>query len=68
MSSNLADRVLVLRDEVLAIADVGDTDPPGAEIFDAIVSTIAAREDTNPGLDMALHEAISRRLAWGERA
>ncbi len=62
----IADRVLVLRDEVLATADVGDRDPPGAEIFDAIVRALVVLGETNPGLDHTLHDAISRRLAWGD--
>ncbi len=67
MSDSLADRVLVLRDEVLDTAEVGEADPPGVESFDAIVRAVLAEEATSPGLDLALHDSISRRLAWGER-
>lgn len=67
MNPSLADRVMVLRDEVLSVADHGEAEPPGAEIFDAIVRAIVARDETSPGLDMALHDTVSRRLAWGER-
>lgn len=66
MNENLAERVLVLRDEVLETAEVGETDPPGSEIFDAIVRALSADDPTNAGLDLALHDAVSRRLAWGE--
>lgn len=62
----IADRVLVLRDEVLDTVGVGDRDPPGAEIFDAIVRALVVAGETNPGLDHTLHDAISRRLAWGD--
>jgi hypothetical protein len=60
------DRLHVLRDEVLATAEHGDREPPGAEIFDAIVRGILARDDTTPGLDLTFHDAIARRLAWGD--
>jgi hypothetical protein len=66
MSENLANRVIVLRDEVLDIAELGADDPPGAEIFDAIVRAVMAGDATSPGLDLVLHDAVSRRLAWGE--
>lgn len=62
----LADRVMVLRDEVLDTADLGDPDPPGSEIFDAIVRALVAYNETIPGLDLTLHDAITRRLAWGD--
>jgi hypothetical protein len=64
--ASLADRIAVLRDEVLATADSGDRDPPGAEVFDAVLRTLAARAETTPGLDLALHDAVARRLAWGD--
>jgi hypothetical protein len=67
MGSNLADRLLVLRDEVLDTAERGDGEAPGAEVFDAVVRMIAAQGDTVPGLDLQLHDAIARRLAWGDR-
>jgi hypothetical protein len=66
MSDKLARRVLVLRDEVLDIAEIGADDPPGVEIFDAIVRAIMTGDGTSPGLDVVLHDAVSRRLAWGE--
>lgn len=66
MSESLADRVLILRDEVLDTAARGERNPLGAEIFDAIVRSLASYEATDPGLDLALHDAVSRRLAWGD--
>lgn len=62
----LADRVNVLRDEVLETAEQGGDDPAGAEVFDAVLRHLDARIDTVPGLDMVLREAINRRLAWGD--
>jgi hypothetical protein len=66
MSRELADRLLVLRDEVLDTAARGDGDPPGATTFDAIVRAISTRGETVPGLDLSLRDAITRRLAWGD--
>jgi hypothetical protein len=66
LTTPLADRVLVLRDEVLETAEQGDRDPPGAEVFDAIVRALIVYGETDPGLDHTLHDAISRRLAWGD--
>ncbi len=64
--AHLADRVMVLRDEVLETAELGDSDPPGSEVFDAIVRALVAYNETIPGLDLTLHDAITRRLAWGD--
>jgi hypothetical protein len=64
--SGVADRVMVLRDEVLDIAEKGDRDQPGADVFDAIVRALAAYGETAPGIDLTLHDAIARRLAWGD--
>jgi len=44
----------------------GQGDPPGSEIFDAVVRGVAALDDTTPGIDLTLHDAIARRLAWGD--
>ena len=63
---SLADRVAVLRDEVLATAETGDREPPGAEVFDAVLRMLAARAGASPDLDLALHDAVARRLAWGD--
>ena len=62
----LADRVGVLRDEVLDVVEKGDRDQPGTDVFDAIVRAIAACGETAPGIDLTLHDAIARRLAWGD--
>ena len=63
---SLSDRLWVLRDEILNTAESGNNDPPGAEIFDAIFRAVLAQEETASGLDLTLHDALSRRLAWGE--
>jgi hypothetical protein len=66
-AGELADRVQVLRDEVLDTVEHGDRDPPGQEVFDALVRTLAAGGgDSLPGLDLALHDSVARRLAWGD--
>jgi hypothetical protein len=68
--SGLADRIGVLRDEVLVTVEHGDRDPPGAEVFDAIVRALAAFEPGDTGnsepIDLTLHDALARRLAWGD--
>jgi hypothetical protein len=64
--SDLADRVSVLRDEVLDTAERGERDQPGADAFDAIVRALASYGETGPGIDLTLHDAIARRLAWGD--
>jgi hypothetical protein len=63
---SLADRVAVLRDEVLDTAAHGEQSPPGVEVFDAIVRALAFRSESVPGLDLNLHDAAARRLAWGD--
>ena len=63
---SLSDRLWVLRDEILNTAESGTNDPPGSEIFDAIFRAVLAHEETSSGLDLTLHDALSRRLAWGE--
>jgi hypothetical protein len=64
-SPSLADRVAVLRDEVLATAENSvDREPPGSEVFDAVLRALAVSTET--GLDLALHDAVARRLAWGD--
>jgi hypothetical protein len=64
--SSLADRVAFLRDEVLATADSADRDQPGSEVFEAVLRGLAVTGETHPGLDLALHDAVARRLAWGD--
>lgn len=66
MNERLSDRINVLRDEVLETAELGDRDPPGVEVFEAVLRHLDRRTETSPGLDMVMREAISRRLAWGD--
>ena len=63
---DLVEAISVLRDEVLDTVEHGDRDPPGAEVFDAIVSALTIGGESIPGLDLALHESVARRLAWGD--
>jgi len=63
--SSLSDRVQVLRDEVLDTAERGDRDPPGTEIFDALIRALATTE-SGAGIDLNLRDAVARRLAWGD--
>lgn len=64
--SELTESVRVLRDEVLDTVEHGDRDPPGAEVFDAVLRALSIGGESVPGLDLALHDAVSRRLAWGD--
>ena len=66
MSSAVADRLRILCDEVLGAAEYSGREPPGVEIYDAVVRAALTAGETSPGLDMALHDAIKRRLAWGD--
>jgi hypothetical protein len=63
---DLIEAVKVLRDEVLETVEHGDRDPPGAEVFDALVNALTVGGESVPGLDLQLHEAVTRRLAWGD--
>jgi len=54
------------RDEILDTAHHLDRDPPGAEVFDALVRALSIGGESVPGLDLALHDAVARRLAWGD--
>ena len=63
---DLVEAVRVLRDEVRDTVEHGDRDPPGAEVFDAIVSALTVGGESIPGLDLALHDSVARRLAWGD--
>jgi hypothetical protein len=63
---DMVEAVNVLRDEVLETAEHGDRDPPGGEVFEAVLRALAIGGESVPGLDLALHEAVSRRLAWGD--
>lgn len=63
---DLIEAVSVLRDEVLDTVEHGDRDPPGAEVFDALINALTIGGESVPGLDLKLHEAVTRRLAWGD--
>jgi hypothetical protein len=58
--------VRVLRDEVLDTAAHGDREPPGTEVFEAVLRALAVGGESVPGLDLTLHDAVARRLAWGD--
>ncbi|CAN5880222.1 hypothetical protein BH11MYX3_BH11MYX3_14990 [soil metagenome] len=64
--TDMAAAVHVLRDEVLDTVEHGDRDPPGAEVFDALLRTLSIGGESVPGLDLTLHDSVSRRLAWGD--
>ncbi len=64
--SDLGERVAILRDEILDVVAGGSEDAPAVAIFDAIVRTLSAGLDTALGLDLTLHDAVARRLAWGD--
>ena len=63
---DLVESMRVLRDEVLDTAEHGDRDPPGTEVFDAVLRALTVGGESVPGLDLALHDSVSRRLAWGD--
>ncbi len=65
-NSHLAEAVRVLRDEVLDTVHHGDRDPPGAEVFEALLRALTIGGESVPGLDLTLHDAVARRLAWGD--
>ena len=66
VETDLVEAVGVLRDEVLETAEHGDRDPPGAEVFDALMRALSIGGESVPGLDLNLHDSVSRRLAWGD--
>jgi hypothetical protein len=63
---DLIEAVSVLRDEVLDTVEHGDRDPPGAEVFDALIRALSIGGESVPGLDLSLHDSVARRLAWGD--
>lgn len=64
--TDLGERIAVLRDEVLDVVDGGREDAPAEAIFEAIVRALSAGLETAMGLDLTLHDAVARRLAWGD--
>jgi hypothetical protein len=64
--ADLVGAVRVLRDEVLDTVRHGDREPPGAEVFDAVLRALEIGGESVPGLDLALHDAVARQLAWGD--
>lgn len=64
--TDLGERVAVLRDEILDVVAGGREDAPAEAIFEAIVRTLSAGLETALGLDLTLHDAVARRLAWGD--
>lgn len=64
--TQMAEAVRVLRDEVLDTAEHGDREPPGAEVFEALLRALSIGGESVPGLDLTLHDAVARRLAWGD--
>jgi hypothetical protein len=63
---DLIEAVRALRDEVLDTVQHGDREPPGSEVFEALLRALSIGGDSGPGLDLALHDAVARRLAWGD--
>ncbi len=63
---DLVEAIRVLRDEVLDTVEHGDRDPPGAEVFDGLLRALSIGGDSASGLDLTLHDAVARRLAWGD--
>jgi len=63
---DLTQAIRALRDEILDTAHHRDRDPPGAEVFEALLRALSIGGESVPGLDLALHDAVARRLAWGD--
>jgi hypothetical protein len=64
--ADLIEAVSVLRDEVLETAQHGDREPPGTEVFEALLRALSIGGEPAPGGDPVLDEAVARRLAWGD--
>jgi hypothetical protein len=64
--TDMTEAVRVLRDEVLDTVQHGDRDPPGSEVFEALLCALSIGGDSVPGLDLTLHDSVTRRLAWGD--
>jgi len=63
---DLVEAVSVLRDEVLETAEHDEGEVPGSEVFDALLNALTIGGESVPGLDLTLHDAVTRRLAWGD--
>ena len=63
---DLVEAIRVLRDEVLDTVEYGDREPPGGEVFDALLRALTIGGESVPGLDLTLHDAVTKRLAWGD--
>src|SRR6478736_2335597 len=63
---DLVEAIRVLRDEVLETVEHGDRDPPGAEVFEALLRALSIGGESVPGLDLTLHDSVTKRLAWGD--
>lgn len=65
----LTEAVRALRDDILETADHADREPPGSEVFEALLRALSISGlggESGPGLDLVLHDAVARRLAWGD--
>ena len=63
---DLIEVIRTVRDEILDTRHHLDRDPPGAEVFEALVRALSIGGESVPGLDLPLHDAVARRLAWGD--
>ena len=65
MPRGLTEKVVILRDEVLNLAEVSSDSPPGEEAFDAVLRRL---DGTHSGelVDPLLEAGIAQRFAWGE--
>lgn len=66
MQPDLIDVIRGLRDDVLEVSRHGDREPPGAEVFEAVLGALAVHGDAAITLDLGFHDAVARRLAWGD--
>ena len=75
-NSELIEELRGLRDDLLETSQHGDREPPGTEVFEALLRALAvdvaaseAVEAAGPqgsAIDQWLLDAVSRRLAWGD--
>ena len=66
INPGVADHLTALRSQILGTKQQSDRGPRGVEVFDAIIRLILSAGESSPGIDLTLHEAIRRRLAWGD--